>query len=68
MTTRPSCTSSDPNSRRSAALAALASYLQDNGLLPVDALLEAAGRHKHGDKMIAIIEKATGLETATASG
>ena len=32
------------------------------------ALLEAAGRHKHGDKMIAIIEKATALETATASG
>ena len=53
---------------KGAALAAIASYLQDNGLLPLDALLEAAGCHKHGDRMIAIIEKATGLETAMASG
>jgi 2-oxoglutarate ferredoxin oxidoreductase subunit beta len=52
---------------RGAALAAMASWLKDSGLLPLDALIEAASRHKHGDKMVAIIDKATGVETTTVT-
>ena len=43
---------------KGAALAAIAYWLQDNGFLPIDALVEAASRHKHGDKMKGIIDKA----------
>ena len=43
---------------KGAALAAIACWLQDNGFLPIDALIEAASRHKHGDKMKVIIDKA----------
>ena len=43
---------------KGAALAAIAHWLQDNGFLPIEALIEAAGRHKHGDKMKVIIDKA----------
>ena len=43
---------------KGAALAAIAHWLQDNGFLPIEALIEAASRHKHGDKMKVIIDKA----------
>ncbi len=43
---------------KGAALAAVAHWLRDNGLLPISALVEAANRHKHGDKMKAIIDNA----------
>lgn len=51
---------------KGAALAATSVWLQDNGLLPLAALIGAARQHKHGDKMIAIIEKASGVEAPPA--
>lgn len=43
---------------KGAALAAIAHWLQDYGFLSVEALIEAASRHKHGDKMRVIIDQA----------
>jgi Pyruvate/2-oxoacid:ferredoxin oxidoreductase gamma subunit len=42
--------------KKGAALAAVTCWLQDSGLLPIEALIEAAGRHKHADALIATIE------------
>ena len=42
--------------KKGAALAAVTFWLQDSGILPVEALIEAAGRHKHTDALIATIK------------
>jgi len=42
---------------KGAALSAVTFWLQNNELLPIEALIEAINRHKHGEKMKAIIDK-----------
>ncbi|MCO6480109.1 MAG: 2-oxoacid:acceptor oxidoreductase family protein [Phaeodactylibacter sp.] len=47
--------------KQGAALFAVAGWLIQEGVLEVDALLELAGKHKHAEFLVEVIEKAGGM-------
>ncbi len=49
--------------RRGITLSAIAYWLKQSGIIPLDALIDAAKTSKHADALIATIQKATALQS-----
>lgn len=49
--------------KKGAALCALAWWLNQSGVIPVESLIEASGKHKHGDKLEEIINSSKEITT-----